>query len=174
MKIFETERLIVKELELDDYSNWRELLSDPRIITTIPQRVFSEDEIQKRFEQNRNAKKIVLENERVIWGVFVKGNSTMMGLCMLLTNNDGDREIGYRFKFDYWGKGYATEMTQGFIGFCFTVLGIDKITGDASIENISSLRVLAKFMHPVREFFNERDNCTDRRFELYRKEDSKA
>lgn len=166
MQIFETNRLLIKELKPEDFPFWTELLTDHRIIDPIPQPVFSEGEIKKKFEQNLNAKKNIVDNERVIWGVFVKGDPALMGLCMFLTNDEGDREIGYRFRVDYWGKGYGTEMTKGFIEFCFNELRLDKITGDSAIENIGSIKILSNFMHPVRDFFNPRDNCTDRRFEL--------
>ena len=166
MIIFETERLIIKELELADFPYWTELLTDHRIIDPIPQPVFSEKVIKEKFNENLNAAKVILDNKRVIWGVFVKEDPSMMGLCMFLTNDEGDREIGYRFRVDYWGKGYGTEMTQGMLDFCFNTLGVDKITADAAVENIGSIKILSKFMHPVRDFFNPRDNCTDRRFEL--------
>jgi len=47
-------------------------------------------------------------------------------------------------------------------------LQLEKITADVNIENIASAKILNKFFKPVREFFNENDNCTDRRYELYR------
>tara|TARA_R110002050_G_scaffold109799_1_gene221394 strand:+ start:125045 stop:125575 length:531 start_codon:yes stop_codon:yes gene_type:complete len=170
MQIFETERLTVQEMELKDFPYWRELLSDHRIIDPIPQPIFTEQEIKDKFEENRNLKKRIADNPRIIWGVFVKGDPTMMGLCMLLTNDEGDREIGYRFRVDYWRKGFATEMTKGLTEFCFKELGIEKITGDAAIENTGSIKILNTFMNHVRDFFNPRDNCTDSRFELHRKD----
>jgi hypothetical protein len=35
-------------------------------------------------------------------------------------------------------------------------------------ENITSAKILNKFLKPVREFFNNDDNCIDRRYELFR------
>lgn len=67
---------------------------------------------------------------------------------------------------NYWGKGYGTETTKGMLDYYFNVLNVDKVTAAITIENIGSVKILDKFMKPLREFFNERDNCIDRRYEI--------
>ena len=52
------------------------------------------------------------------------------------------------------------------INYYLDELKFDKITADVNIENIGSVKILEKFMKPVREFFNERDNCTNRRYKI--------
>jgi len=50
--------------------------------------------------------------------------------------------------------------------FYFNVMNTEKVTADVNIANVASVKILDKIMTPVIEFFNERDNCTDRRYEL--------
>ena len=166
MKIFETERLIIKSLENKDQDIFVELNSDPKIIDPIPQPKFTENQILGKFSESLNLKENFLEKEKCACGIFEKENPEMIGLCLFLTNDKKEKELGYRFRVDYWGKGYGTETTKGMIDYYFRELNIDKVTADVNIANIGSVKILNKFMKPVREFFNERDNCTDRRYEI--------
>ena len=50
--------------------------------------------------------------------------------------------------------------------YYFQEMNVDKVMADVNIANIGSVKILNKFMEPVSEFFNERDDCTDRRYEL--------
>jgi ribosomal-protein-alanine N-acetyltransferase len=52
--------------------------------------------------------------------------------------------------------------------YYFQEMNVDKVMADVNIANIGSVKILNKFMKPVSEFFNERDNCTDRRYELWK------
>lgn len=166
MRIFETKRLVIKSLESKDQNNFIELLSDPRIIDPIPQLKLSEIQILEKFTESLNLKVSVLEKEKCACGIFEKGNPEMIELCLFLTNNLNEKELGYRFRVNNWGKGYGTETTKGMIDYYFNELNVEKVTADVNIENIGSVKILNKFMKPVGEFFNERDNCTDRRYEI--------
>ncbi|MCK5906511.1 MAG: GNAT family N-acetyltransferase, partial [Flavobacteriales bacterium] len=155
MEVFRTERLVIKTLEKKDEIFFTELLSDPQIIDSIPHPPFAIEQISNKFNSYLNSDNDILSNKRSVWGIFVKGNPDMIGLCLFITNNDGDRELGYRFRVDYWGKGYGTETTKGIIDFALITLKLDKITADVDVTNIASIKILEKFLHPVKEFYNE-------------------
>ena len=166
MIIFETDRLIIKSLEPANKNDFAELFTDPKILDLIPQKAYTESQISDRFNINLDLKTSALTNEKCTCGIFEKGNSEMIGLCLFLINENDEQELGYRFKVNYWGKGYGTETTKGMLNYYFKVLNVDKVTADVNIENVGSVKILNKFMKPVSEFFNERDNCTDRRYEI--------
>lgn len=166
MKIFETERLIVKSLENTDKEYFAEMFTDRKILELIPQKPFTENQITDRFNKNLNLKLSDLNKQKCVCGIFEKGNSKMIGLSLFLINEQNEKELGYRFRTDYWGKGYGTETTKGMLKYYFNVLNTEKVTADVNIENIASVKILDKFMKPITEFFNVRDNCTDRRYEL--------
>lgn len=170
MKLFETERLVVRSLHSKDQSNFTELLSDPNIINPIPQAPLSEVQIQSKFSENLNLKLSDLQRTNYIGGIFGKGNPEMIGLCLFLTNDDNDKELGYRLRLKYWGKGYATETTNGMIDYYFNLGGVNKIAADVNIDNSASVRILEKFMNPVKEFFNPERNCQVRRYQIYKHE----
>ena len=167
MKIFETERLIVKKLALENRDFFVELLSDPEIIDPIPQPEFNKNQILEKFSENLGLESIS-EKERCVCGIFEKENPEMIGLCLFLKNDENEKELGYRFRVKYWGKGYGTETVKGMINYYFNELNADKVTADVNIANYGSVKILNKFMKPVREFFNMRDNCVDRRYEVHK------
>lgn len=168
MKLFETERLIIKGLRKEDKVYFTELLSHPDIIEPIPQKPYTQSQIDESFNKSLNLDLGVLNNEKRACGIFEKGNPEMIGLALFLINDENDKELGYRFRKKYWGKGYGTETTKGMIDFYFQILNIEKIIADVNTENTASVKILSKFLKPTKEFFNESDNCTDRRYELYK------
>lgn len=167
MIIFQTKRLDIRVFQPADKAYFVELVTKLEIIAPVPQLPMPADLIEEKFAKAVRPEGAILENETSIWAVCEKDRAEVIGLCALLTNDENDRELGYRFRVEYWGKGYGTEVTKGLIDFCFQDLKIEKITADVNIANIASAKILHKFLKPVRQFFNERDNCTDRRYELY-------
>ena len=168
MEVYHTQRLSVRQLSLKDKAYFIELFSAPEIINQIPQPYFSLEEIEQKFVHSINYEVSPLDKDKTVWGVFENNNDELIGLCALLTNDESDRELGYRFRKKFWGKGYATELTHGMITYCFNELQLELITADVSVTNTPSVKVLEKFFIPVREFYNERDKSTDRRYHLER------
>lgn len=166
MKVLETERLIIKCLESVDKKYFAELFTDPKVLELIPQKAFTDTQITDRFNDNLNLELSDLNNQKCALGIYEKGNTEMIGLALFLINENNEKELGYRFRVDYWGKGYGTETTKGMLEYYFLHMNVPKVTADVNIANIGSVKILDKFMKPVDEFFNERDNCTDRRYEL--------
>ena len=144
------------------------MLPNPVIINPIPQIHYSLNEINEYFNEFSNSNISILENNNYVWGVFEKENSDLIGLCLLLINDENDRELGYRFREDYWGNGYGTELVKGTIDYCFNELKLEKITADVNIENTASINILKKFLTPVKEYYHKRVQCTNRRYELLR------
>lgn len=166
MKIFQTDRLVVKSLKSKDQNYFIELLSDPKIIDPIPQSRLSESAILAKFHENLNLQLSDLQRKNYTCGIFEKGNPEMIGLGLFLTNDENDRELGYRFRVNYWGKGYGTETAKGMIGYYFNELNAAKVAADVHTENMGSANILKKFMKPMKEFFNESRNCMVRRYEI--------
>jgi ribosomal-protein-alanine N-acetyltransferase len=166
MKILETERLIIRSLKKADKKYFAELFTDPRVLELIPQKAFTENQITERFDKSLNLNLNDLSNQKYACGIFEKGNAELIGLALFLINKNDEKELGYRFRVEYWGKGYGTETTKGMLEYYFQKMNESKVTADVNMANVGSVKILDKFMTPVREFFNERDNCTDRRYEI--------
>ena len=56
----------------------------------------------------------------------------------------GIASLGYFLLKPYWGKGYATEVAQMMIAYCFTTLKLHKVTAGCDAENIASGMVMKK------------------------------
>ena len=124
--IFNTNRLSVRQFNAKDENHFIELLSDPDIINPIPQQVFEFDEILSKFKSFSNYDEDVLEKDKTIWGVYEINKNELIGLCGLLTNDENEREIAYRFRKIFWKKGYGTEIAKGLIDYCFNLLNLKK------------------------------------------------
>ena len=105
--------MIIETIGNKDQKDFFELLSDPKIIEPIPQPKFSENQMLEKFSESLNLKS-VLEIERCACGIFEKENPEMIGLALFLTNDENEKELGYRFKVKYWNKGYGTSHIDMF------------------------------------------------------------
>ena len=56
----------------------------------------------------------------------------------------GQREIGWTFAPEHWGKGYATEAAEGALGFAFGELGLPCIYAQTSTSNAASTRMMQR------------------------------
>ncbi len=93
----------------------------------------------------------------------------MIGLCGLIHNNDNENEIAYRFREKFWGLGYGTEIAKGLIDYGFEKMNFELITADTYILNKNSIKIIEKFMLFDKEFYNQKDDCIDRRYKLTKK-----
>lgn len=166
MIIFKTDRLEIREMKEVDLLFFIELLSAPEIIEPIPQPKWTEEEIINKFKDFIDYPINPKTKDKVIWGVYEKDKNELIGLCAFLTNDEDQREIGYRFRKKYWGVGYGTELTKNMIEYCFNDLELMTLTADVNTQNIGSVKILEKFFKPVKEFYNERDKSLDRRYIL--------
>ena len=65
-------------------------------------------------------------------------------------------EIGWRFKKEFWGRGFATEAANACLKYGFETLSFDKIVSFTSVLNINSEKVMKRigmtlignFYHP--------------------------
>jgi [ribosomal protein S5]-alanine N-acetyltransferase len=53
-------------------------------------------------------------------------------------------EFGFMLHQAYWGQGFATEASRGFVDYAFGRLGASELTADVDPRNAPSLRVLGK------------------------------
>ena len=115
MKIFETDRLEIKCLKSTDKFFFAELFTDPEVLELIPQKAFTENQITDRFNQSLNLELSDLNDKKCALGIFEKGKTELIGLALFLINEKNEKELGYRFRKNYWRKGYGTETTRGML-----------------------------------------------------------
>ncbi len=166
MTIFETERLLIRTLKKDDSDDYFDMMSNPNVMNPIPRAIMSRQESNEHLNNFLNLAHI--QSDRKVWAIELKSENTFIGLCAFLKNNESEDEIGYRFREKYWRKGFGTEVTIGLLKYGFDEMKMERITADVDTKNLNSVKILEKFMTIKKEFFNEEDNCIDRRYEVHK------
>jgi len=76
------------------------------------------------------------------WAVCGKKQGEFLGWCGLKQHpKEGYIDVGYRFFEKHWGKGYATEATEGVLSYAFNVLRVQDIYAYVDKRNHASAKV---------------------------------
>lgn len=140
--LIETERLYLREMNLDDAENAYLLNLDPDVIKYTGDNAFESIEAAKQFlKQYEHYSKYGFGR----WAVINKTNGEFLGWCGLKYTPENDEyDIGYRFFKKHWNKGYATEAAKACIKIGFERFNMKEIVGRAMKENLASIKVLQK------------------------------
>lgn len=106
--MIETERLILREMNMDDYEALSLVLCDAEIMQHYP---YTFDEKRVRDWIDRNIQRYQMFGFG-LWAVCLKETGEMIGDCGLTMQNIGSvikPEIGYHIRKDMQHKGYAKE-----------------------------------------------------------------
>jgi RimJ/RimL family protein N-acetyltransferase len=152
MKIIETERLYLRELQIDDKKELAKVLSDPESMEFYPH-PFSEEEVENWIKWNiENYKKY----KHGLWAVILKEGNLFIGDCgITMQEIDGETvpEIGFHIIKDYCKRGYATEAALACKEYAFNVLHYPKIFSYTRVLNLPSQKVAKKIgLQPYKYF----------------------
>lgn len=144
MKIIETDRLILRKINQNDYKEMKSILQNKDLMIIGWGKTYSDDEVQtwinkimEQYEKYGYSYYIVIEkNSNSVIGI--------MGIIPVNIKNTDYIEIAYILKQEYWGNGYATEGIEGCISYAFSIFNADKIIAQVIPENKSSIKVLER------------------------------
>ena len=143
-RILETERLILREMNEQDFAALYRVLADPDIMCHYPY-PFDEDRVKGWIAKNR-------ERYRVfgfgLWAVCLKESGEMIGDCgitMQLINGQIRPEIGYHIRSDQQGKGYAKEAAMGVRDWTFRSTPFGVVYSYMKAANLPSRRTAAAY-----------------------------
>ncbi len=140
--IFDTQRLIVRKLQMSDLEPFYEMQSNPKVL----QYAFGE---VKSLEANEKELKELIEfyqkkgNDFWIYAIERKLDREFVGTLAFVKDDQQDDEIGFRFLEKYWGLGYGSEIGLGLINYC-TSVNMPKLIGYVIDKNTASARILQK------------------------------
>lgn len=141
--VFQTPRLLLRQMTIEDAPLILELNSDPEVLKYL-----HEPALQSIVAAEKVITDIILpqyKNKLGRWAVHTKHDNAFIGWCGLKFRPFLDEiDLGYRFMKNSWGKGYATEAAQHTLDYGFNDLKIKLITGRVHIENAASIKVLEK------------------------------
>lgn len=139
MSILETDRLIIRKFNYDDWKDLYEYLSQETVVKYEPYDVFSEEackqEAINRSKNNAFGAVCLKENNKLIGNLFFQQQEPKEFLTW---------EIGYVFNPAYYRKGYATEACKRILRYGFEEIGAHRIIGMCNPENIASCKLLER------------------------------
>lgn len=141
--LFQTERLLIRQLTADDYDAMYAVYSDPEAMRWVDDgQSIGRDECKQWIE-------ITLKNyAKYGYGMSVielQTSGVVIGFAGLVhPGGQETAELKYTFLKEYWGQGFATEMARGMIDYGQRAFGLKEIIATIDPENLASQRVMAK------------------------------
>lgn len=143
MKIFETERLLVRKFTAGDYDHYYSLQGNAEVMQYIRAPRTREESDSFLREKILAADPIGFKG---IWAVEEKFSGTFVGCFVIIPIPDepAKTQLGYSFLPAYWGRGYATEVTKRGLQYFYEETPLTEIYGVTETPNIASQKVLLK------------------------------
>ena len=143
--ILETNRLLLRELTLDDLDDLATIYRDPEVRRFFPEGVLTYEETKEELEW-------VIEAQYGqygfgVWATIHKETGQFIGRCGLIPWTIGGRqevEVAYLLDKPFWGQGLATEAAQAIRDYAFASLGLSRLICLIDPDNHASRNVAAK------------------------------
>ncbi len=160
--VIETERLIIREFQLDDANAVFQFSTCP--ITT-------------RFTGDGNRVKTLKDAQHIISNIWLKEynaigysrlavvekhSGNVIGFCGIKYLNDEKiNELGYRLLPQYWGMGLALEATTAVLLDTKNRLSLSNVYADINIKNLASIKLINKLgFKPINHFEDDGERYT--------------
>lgn len=138
--LFETPRLALRPLTLDDTDALLAVLGDPVAMVHYPAPYTREMTVGWIEWSLRNYAKYGFG----LWAVIGKEDGRLIGDCGITVqqiDGVGREEIGYHILRELWKRGYATEAAAGVRDYGFGTLGLKHLISWMGVDNLASRRV---------------------------------
>ena len=144
MVVFETDRLVLRRLTVDDSPFILRLLNEPSFLQHIGDR---------GVRNVADAKQYILSGpvasyDRHGFGLFLvelKESRTPIGICGLLKRDAlDDVDLGFAFVPESWSKGYAFESTTATLAYAHDAQHLKRVVAITSPDNVASINLLVK------------------------------
>jgi len=140
----QTERLFLRDLNLDDSAFILQLLNEPSFLHFIGDRNVRTLEDAGRYIENGPVASY-RQNGFGLYLIALKDTGVPIGMCGLIKRPAlDDPDIGFALLPAYWSQGYAFEAATAVLAYSRDVLGIGRIVAIAAPDNVSSARLLGR------------------------------
>lgn len=144
MKILETERLVLRLLDISDaefylllvnQSSWVRFIGDQGIRTVEAARTAILNGPAAMYERYGFS----------LYLTELKSSGLPLGVCGLIKRDTlPDVDIGYAFLPEFWGNGYAHEAAVAVLRYGNQTFGLQRIVAITSPDNQQSIKLLGK------------------------------
>jgi RimJ/RimL family protein N-acetyltransferase len=138
--LLETARLRLRRFRCEDADAVFAIIGDEIAMRYYPKKFVFRD-AEEWIERNLRRYE---ENGYGLFAVTARGSEDVIGDCGLIAQvieGDPQMEVGYHFRRDQWGHGYATEAAYACMKLAFRALGAQKVISLIRPENTPSRRV---------------------------------
>lgn len=167
--ILETERLMLREMDQNDYDALYAVLADSDIMEHYP---YTFDEARVRNWITRNKERYKTDGFG-LWAVVLKKTGEMIGDCGITLQPIHGQwlpEIGYHIRADHQRRGYASEAAAACIRYAFENYDFPAVYSYMKYTNIPSQRTALKSGMSFIEEYEDPDNTYTRVFAIQRTE----
>lgn len=140
MIIFETERLVLRRLVIEDLDALYELYRDPEIRRYFPEGTLDLKGTRAELEWFLNGHP--RHPELGLWATIHKPTGAFIGRCGLLPWMIEGRleiEIAYLLGRPYWRQGLGSEVARGLVRYGFDQLGLKRLIALIDADNLASV-----------------------------------
>ena len=142
--ILETERLILRQIEMTDDQDIFAHRSDNQVNTYLKD--FRHASISDTQAFIDRIQKEVADNKTILWVMTEKGKNKFMGtVCFWnMVKEDDKAETGYTLDPNFQGKGYMQEALAKIIDFGFTKMKLRTVEAYTHKDNNPSIQLLLR------------------------------
>jgi RimJ/RimL family protein N-acetyltransferase len=141
----QTERLILRDFEEDDWAAVHVYATDPEVVRFMPWGP-NEEATTKSYIASVLAGRRASPRRSFELAVTRRADGRLIGGCGFHASDLHNREgwIGYVFRRDSWGQGYATEAARALLALGFDQFQLHRIFATCDPRNHGSAHVLEK------------------------------
>ena len=135
--ILETKRLILREMNDNDFKSLQKVISDSENMKYYPQ-PYDEKGVQRWIDWCKGS---YIRRGFGLWAVVLKETGEMIGDCGISMQTIDDElkpEVGYHLRLDYHQQGIGKEMTQAVRDYFFTHFNYDEVYSYMDKDNLPS------------------------------------
>lgn len=158
MVLIKTERLEIRPFKKEDCADLCSIYTDEETCRYLLSEVWTEDIYKEKL--NIRLKNNELMKEKELNLAVVLENEVIGDLFVCYTDMRETVEIGYVFKKEIGGRGYATEAIRGLVEHLFNTVGVHRIQANIDARNTSSKRLAQRVgmrqeAHFIEDYWNK-------------------
>src|SRR5437773_9519859 len=124
--MIETQRLLLRPMEPSDVDALLQIFADPKVMASFREPPFDRYRMERWVQRNLDHQ---TQYGYGLFSVILKSESLLIGNCGLEQQEvEGalEAELGYDFRSDYWGQGFATEAASAVREYAFQTLELPR------------------------------------------------
>ena len=144
MPTIDTERLLLRPLNLEDSQALLGIFSDPEVMRYWNTPPWTDLDDARDFI--KSSAEEMARQESMTLGVVLKDTNELIGKCMLFSYEKESKraEIGFGIGREYWGNGFVSEAGEALLDYGFNVLGLRRVEAEIDPDNVSSGKTLER------------------------------